>query len=80
MTIAVEELRELLEPSPKDDGVPSLAQCERYLNGLAAKAGHCRRCDARIRASRPVKYRIRDHNGKVITTDWVLSSKYELQL
>jgi hypothetical protein len=78
MTSAVEELRELLHPSPADDA-PSLAQCERYLNGLAAIAGHCRRCDARIRASRPAVYRIRDRNGKVITTDWALNSKYELQ-
>ncbi len=79
MTSAAEELRDLLEPSPKDDGVPRVAQCARYLNGLNAIAGHCRRCDARIRASRPAKYRIRDRNGKVITTDWVLNSRYELQ-
>jgi hypothetical protein len=70
-TTAIDDYRELLYPSPADDGYVQRAQCARLVNGLNAIAGHCRICDSRIRESRPREYRIRDYAGRVITADRV---------
>jgi len=43
--------------------------CPRLTNGLSVLKGHCRRCDNAIRASKPRPYRVRDHNGNIITAD-----------
>lgn len=45
--------------------------CPRILSGLHVLKGHCIRCDNAIRASKPRAYRVRDHNGRIITADAV---------
>jgi hypothetical protein len=49
-------------------------ECKRLTNGLHAVSDHCNRCDNRIRACKTRAYRVRDHNGKIITDDWILTS------
>ena len=48
-------------------------ECKRLTNGLHAIEGHCNRCTNRIRVCKPMVYRVRDTNGKVIVSDWIMS-------
>lgn len=47
--------------------------CRLYLNGVGPVARHCAECDVRLylmaRASRRSEYRIREHDGRIIS-DW----------
>jgi hypothetical protein len=50
--------------------------CKLYLNGAGPRARHCPECDLRLyligreRASN--HYRVRDHDGRLIRSDWLL--------
>jgi hypothetical protein len=48
------------------------SDCPRLTNGLHAQAGHCHRCDNRIRVCQPIVYRVRDTRGRIITDDWIM--------
>lgn len=44
---------------------------ERIRNGLWVEGSHCPSCAERVRACKPMEWRVRDHNGRIIT-DWLI--------
>ena len=46
---------------------------DRIRDGLWIEKEHCSLCAERVRSCKARGYRIRDHNGRIITADWVLT-------
>ena len=46
----------------------------RVRDGLWIEASHCPTCAERVRACKPMEWRVRDHNGHVITADFILAA------
>ena len=45
---------------------------ERIRNGLWIEESHCPSCAERVRTCKPIEWRVRDTNGRVITCDWIM--------
>ena len=52
----------------RDDGCQRMQR--RIRDGLWIEEDHCPLCTERVRACKPIVYRVRDTNGRVITADW----------